>query len=98
MRWLLAVAVLAPLACRGAPASLRLRQARAIHSATVLRDGSVLLAGGFVRNGVLLDSTELFDPKSRAFADGPKLPGPRLGHSATLLPSGKVLMAWVLDP
>ena len=75
------------------PPALRMTVPRAVHTATALPDGSVLLAGGFLRNGALLDSAELFDPRARSFTAIGPMPAPRTGHSATLLRSGKVLVA-----
>jgi len=57
--------------------------------------GMVLIAGGV--NGDLLNyqsyqSAELFDPVSQAFAPVGNMVTPRTGHTATLLPNGKVLL------
>ena len=62
---------------------------RASHTATVLSDGRVLLAGG---NGT--DTTlEIFDPETDTFTTvAGSLKMPRRGHTATLLPSGDVLI------
>ena len=61
--------------------------ARAGHTATLLKDGRVLIVGGG-------DNTaELFDPASGTFSfTGPPLNG-RLGANATLLLDGRVLIA-----
>jgi hypothetical protein len=71
--------------------------ARAAHTATPLPTGQVLIAGGCTRHSCELEArgatTELFDPTSGRFAPGPAMPAPRVGHSATLLPNGKVLIA-----
>jgi hypothetical protein len=66
---------------------------RAVHTATLLRDGRVLVAGGMQKNGVFENTAELYDPASGRFETLPKLATRRVGHSATLLPSGKVLIA-----
>jgi len=67
---------------------------RATHTATLLRDGTVLVAGGFGRgNGAELASTERYSPATGRFAPGPRMTTPRMGHSATLLPDGRVLLA-----
>src|SRR5947209_5838153 len=66
---------------------------RADHTATLLRDGRVLIAGGMVENGVFLDSAEIFDPAKQIFTPAANMRSRRVGHSATLLPNGKVLIA-----
>jgi hypothetical protein len=64
-----------------------------VHTATLLPDGRVLIAGGMQKNGVFEDSAELYDPASGRFEMLPRLTSRRVGHSATLLPDGKVLIA-----
>jgi hypothetical protein len=66
---------------------------RSSHTATLLPNGKVLVAGGMVENGVFLDSADLFDPASGRFTLLPAMSTRRTGHSATLLRSGKVLLA-----
>lgn len=66
-----------------------LSERRSVHSATLLSDGQVLLAGGEGNAG----RAELFDPatlRSRALPSG--LLGERFDHAATLLPQGHVLI------
>jgi len=67
--------------------------ARADHTATLLPDGRVLIAGGMVENGVFLDSMEIFDPSTAHFSPAGAMSSKRVGHSATLLPNGKILIA-----
>lgn len=66
--------------------------ARAAHTATLLPDGRVLVAGGFT-GGNHFDSTEVFNPANETFANGASLSVARAGHTATLLANGKVLIA-----
>ena len=68
-------------------------QLRYSHTATLLPNGKVLLAGG---NGLavgLLDSAELYDPDTDSFIATGSMNQARILHTATLLPSGKVLIA-----
>jgi subtilisin family serine protease len=66
--------------------------AREGHTATLLSNGKVLVAGG--SDGVALSTTELYDPTPPGTWT-PTLPMThfRLGHRATLLPNGKVLVS-----
>lgn len=75
----------------------RLVEPRASHTATLLPDGTILIAGGF-RKGpdgfsqIYADSTELVDAAGRATA-GPRLVHARSGHVAVPLADGRVLFA-----
>lgn len=70
---------------------------RSGHSATLLPDGKVLIAGGMRRNQDFLRSAELYDPAARKFQLTGEMAIARVGHIAVLLPSGKVLIAggWI---
>lgn len=70
-----------------------LATARLGHTATVLRDGRVLVVGGETASQSMLASTELFDPSTETWTEGPKLPSPRSNHVALLLNDGRVLVA-----
>jgi hypothetical protein len=61
---------------------------RFMFSATLLADGRVLMAGGWISSA----SAELYDPTSGTFTSTGKLRVPRFGHRALLLPSGKALI------
>jgi hypothetical protein len=41
----------------------------------------------------MLNSTEIFDPRTNQLTAGPKLNHARTGHSSTLLADGRVLVA-----
>ena len=71
-----------------------LRVPRAVHTATALPDGRVLVAGGCTDPGCesATATTELFDPATRRFAPGPRLSRPRVGHVAVSLRDGSVLV------
>lgn len=82
------------LARHGVVDSIRsMRAKRAAHTATLLDNGKVLIAGGFVSNGGGLSSVELFDPTSNTFTVAENLTVARASHTATLLPNGKILIA-----
>jgi hypothetical protein len=61
------------------------------HTATRLRDGSVLIVGG-TSGSVALNSVELYSPVQRAFRTVAPLPAPRATHGAALLADGRVLV------
>jgi hypothetical protein len=68
---------------------------RSDHTATTLGDGRVLIAGGFTTgpNGLAFTgSSEIFNPSTGTWAQGPILQGERGGHTATLLSDGTVLL------
>jgi hypothetical protein len=75
-----------------------LRTARDSHAAVTLTDGRVLvIAGevppdvsGFVGAGI--HTTEIFDPATGQWADGPNLDAAFFGATVTMLASGKVLV------
>lgn len=64
---------------------------RAFHTATLLNDGRVLVAGGVTSNGVYLTSTELYDPSTDTWTGGPVLPEAVAHHQAVKLASGDVV-------
>jgi N-acetylneuraminic acid mutarotase len=74
-------------------ATASLATARSLHSATLLPNGKVLVAGGSGAGNLPLASVELYDPASGTWTPASSLPAPRTAHSATLLPNGKVLVA-----
>src|SRR5207248_1599731 len=71
----------------------RLERARVGHTATLLNDGRLLVAGGQSSDGSYLAAAELFDPAANGWAPAGQLSRTRAGHTATLLPTGRVLVA-----
>jgi WD40 repeat protein len=74
-----------------------LATARQEHSATLLPNGQVLVAGGFDGSGTVLASAELYDPASGTWTATGSLATARHRHAATLLPNGQVLVAGGVD-
>ncbi len=72
-----------------------LTNARTAHTATLLPDGKVLAASGLhdLNTGGELSSAEVYDPASGSWTPSGTLSTARDGHTATLLPNGKVLVA-----
>ena len=70
-----------------------LRVARAVHSATTLPSGHVLVVGGMADGQDGIASVELFDPTHNTIQDVGSLGERRASHTATLLRDGRVLIA-----
>ena len=70
-----------------------LNTARDFHTATLLQNGMVLVAGGFDSNGNDSASAELYDPASGTWTATGSLNTARDSHTATLLQNGMVLVA-----
>lgn len=70
---------------------------RSGHTATLLPDGRVLIAGGMRRNQDFYQSAELYHVATRRFERTGDMHQKRVGHIAVLLHSGKVLIAggWI---
>src|SRR5687767_6383791 len=70
--------------------------ARATHTATPLPDGQVLIAGGCTTGGCggtqEGGQTEIFDGSTGSFKPGPIMAYPRMGHTATRLSDGRILI------
>jgi hypothetical protein len=68
-----------------------LATARGFHTATVLKDGTVLVTGGDDRTGTLA-TAEVYDPTADTFSPTGGMGSTRESHSATLLNDGSVLV------
>ena len=68
----------------------RVSQHRYNHTATLLPDGKVLVAGGSSRDETA--STELYDPATGTWSAAAPMSAARDSHTATLLPDGRVLV------
>src|SRR5438132_2521237 len=69
--------------------SAAMRAARARHTATLLNDGKVLIAGGDDAG-----TAEIFDPTTETFSSALlAMAAPRIGHTATLFSDDSVLLA-----
>lgn len=70
-----------------------LQTARSAHSATLLLDGRVLVAGGIPVGGEsYLTSTELYDPDTGVWTEGPDFPATVFYPTAARLLDGRVLI------
>jgi Galactose oxidase, central domain/Kelch motif len=67
--------------------------ARAAHTATLLPNGQVLVAGGEDTAGNVLNSAELYNPTTGKWTVTGDMANARRNHTAALLPNGEVLVA-----
>src|SRR2546426_2839740 len=69
-----------------------LHEGHVAHTATLLKDGRVLIAGGTDVHGVATAGCELFDPKANRWIRASNMIHARAAHAATLLADGNVLV------
>jgi hypothetical protein len=68
---------------------------RASHTSTLLPNGKVLIVGGIPETGPTAQSSssaELYEPATGTFSSTGSMSVPRMSHTATLIPNGKVLI------
>ena len=76
-----------------APAPSSPNVPRADHTATLLANGQVLIAGGLTGVQQTTSSVELYDPVKQTFTLAGAMDAPRYNHTATLLDDGRVFIA-----
>ena len=62
------------------------------HTATLLRDGKVLVTGGRIFPSGVTNEAEIYDPTKGTWTAVAPMVTTRMGHTATLLANGKVLV------
>ncbi|HIV71130.1 MAG TPA: hypothetical protein H9903_09380 [Candidatus Aquabacterium excrementipullorum] len=83
-----------------APSPVKLapmRTAREGHTATVLPDGTVMIAGGTGADGHAIRSVEIYDPARNTWTAAEAMNTARARHTATLLNDGRVLFTGGID-
>src|SRR3954470_6437211 len=97
LTWCLCVGAIFPISFRFSASAASwstngsLVNGRLDHTATLLPDGKVLVAGGQA-NSVVQASTEVYDPATGKWSAGPNMTTNRELQTATLLQNGKVLV------
>ncbi|MFO0974662.1 MAG: hypothetical protein U1A27_14660 [Phycisphaerae bacterium] len=66
-------------------------------TATALPDGRVLVAGGYSGDPNASDRTDLYDPNTGMFTEGPHMSVARQSHVAMLMPNGTVMLLGGVD-
>ncbi|HEY1468167.1 MAG TPA: kelch repeat-containing protein [Candidatus Acidoferrum sp.] len=70
---------------------------RSGHTATLLKNGKVLIVGGWTGRDASRRTAEIYDPATGKFTPTGSLAVERSGNTATLLPDGKVLVTGGVD-
>ena len=70
---------------------------RSGHTATLLKNGEVLIVGGWTGRYDLRGSAEIYDPARNTFKTTGNMVNERAGNTATLLADGRVLIAGGVD-
>ncbi|GFE62824.1 kelch repeat-containing protein [Geobacter sp. AOG2] len=74
-----------------------LNTGREEHTATLLSNGKVLVAGGYDWLNTSTATVELYDPATATWSPAAAMTSPRAGHTATLLHDGTVLVTGGYD-
>jgi hypothetical protein len=78
-----------------------LQNGREFHTATLLADGKLLVAGGAYQKSYCqeaIDSAEIYDPVAGSFASTGTMTTERYGQTSTVLPNGNVLITGGFPP
>ena len=87
-------------------AAANMPEPRTQHTSTLLNDGRVFMTGGVKAINTadpiaslndILKTSVIYNPANNTWASAASLPMPRIGHAASLLPSGDVLLSGGLE-
>jgi large repetitive protein len=87
------VPTLQPVSTGGWAVAAGMTTLRSLHTATMLPNGKVLVAGGDDKGGYATASAEIYDPVAGTWTGTGSMTVARTSHTATLLPDGTVLVA-----
>jgi hypothetical protein len=89
-KWLNTCEFFNPLCNTFSPSKAKMTVGRYAHTASLLPDGKVIVCGG--SHGSCLQTTEIYDPSTDSFSDGPLMTVKRRYHTATTLEDGRILL------